>query len=105
MTLKSQHETAEGGDGIDDEVGRCGLSHEEATGGVVGGVAHVDKNAVESRDVAEKRHLTAPRACPRVVLVVGESGRSNVKTQTVSAFGDGGFARDFGGSFGARARF
>ena len=105
MTLKSQHETAEGGDGIDDEVGRCGLSHEEATGGVVGGVAHVDKNAVESGDVAEKRHLTAPRACPRVVLIVGESGRSDVEAQTVSAFGDGGFARDFGGSFGARARF
>ena len=105
MTLKSQHETAEGGDGIDDEVGRCGLSHEEATGGVVGGVAHVDKNSVESGDVAEKRHLTAPRACPRVVLIVGESGRSDVEAQTVSAFGDGGFARDFGGSFGARARF
>lgn len=105
MTLKSQHETAEGGDGIDDEVGRCGLSHEQATGGVVGGVAHVDKNAVESGDVAKERHLTAPRACPRMVLVVGESGRSNVKTQTVSAFGDGGLARDFGSSFGARARF
>ena len=105
MTLKSQHETAEGGDGIDDEVGRCSLSYEQATGGVVGGVAHVDKNAVESGDVAKERHLTAPRACPRMMLIVGESGRSNVKTQTVSAFGDGGLAQDFGGSFGACARF
>ena len=105
MTLETQHETAEGGDGIDDEVGCRGLSHEDTSGGVVGGVAHVDKNAVESRDVAKERHLTAPRACPRMVLIVGESGRSNVKTQTVSAFGDGGLARDFGGSFGACARF
>ena len=105
MTLETQHETAEGGDGIDDEVGCRGLSHEDTSGSVVGGVANVDEDSIKSWYVAEKRHLAAPRSCPRVVLVVGESGRSNVKTQTVSAFGDGGFARDFGGSFGARARF
>lgn len=78
MTLKTQHETAEGGDGIDDEVRRCGLSHEEASSSVVGSVAHVDEYAIESRHIADKRHLSAPWPCPRVVLVVGESWRCDV---------------------------
>ena len=105
MTLETQHETAEGGDGVDDEVGCRGLSHEDTSGGVVGGVAHVDEDSVKSWQVAEERHFAAPRACPRVVLVVGKTGRSDVKTQAIFAFGNGGFSWDFGSPFGARAGF
>ena len=105
MTLETQHETAEGGDGIDDEVGCRGLSHEDTSGSVVGSVANVDEDSIKSWYVAEKRHLAAPRSCPRVVLVVGESGRSDVETQAIFAFGNGGFAWDFGSPFRARAGF
>lgn len=105
MTLETQHETAEGGDGVDDEVGCRGLSYEDTSGGVVGSVAHVDEDSVKPRYVAEERHLAAPRSCPRVVLVVGKTGRSDVETQAVFAFGNGGFSWDFGSPFRARAGF
>jgi len=104
VTPETHHEPAKGGHRIEDALGCFGLSHEEATCGVKGRVAHMDEDSTKSWHIAKKREFSTPWTCPRITAEIGESWRNKVKPQAGSPFGYGRLAWNLRSTRRARAR-
>ena len=105
VTPETHHESAKGGHRIEDALGCFGLSHEEATCGVKGRVAHMDENPAKSWHIAKKREFSTPWTCPRITAEIGETWRNKVKPQAISPFGYGRLAWNLRSSRRSCARF
>lgn len=72
MARETLHQSSEGYHRVENEIGRLGLAHKDATLRVVGRVAHVDENCLKTRYVAKVGHLSTPNSCPRIAFETGK---------------------------------
>lgn len=90
-STEAHHEVVEGSCAFGEASDEGVFADEDAAAGVGGGVADVDEDAFEARDVEEAGETPAIRSGPAVTRI-GVAGRYDVEGDAVAAGGDGGLS-------------